>query len=35
MPPQHPFNPIPPLRLAVASEANEAAIQEIFRFIYV
>jgi 2-hydroxychromene-2-carboxylate isomerase len=34
MPPQHPFNPIPPLRLALLAGANRDAVHEIFRFIY-
>jgi 2-hydroxychromene-2-carboxylate isomerase len=33
-PPHHPFNPLPPLRLAVALGATRAAVGEIFRFIW-
>ena len=34
MPPAHPFNPIRPLRLAIALENEAAAIETIFRFIW-
>jgi 2-hydroxychromene-2-carboxylate isomerase len=33
-PPQHPFNPVRALRLAVALDARAEAVQEIFRFIW-
>ncbi len=34
MPPAHPFNPIKPLRLAIALGNSPAAIETIFRFIW-
>jgi 2-hydroxychromene-2-carboxylate isomerase len=34
MPPAHPFNPIKPLRLALAANCQLSAIKEIFRFIW-
>lgn len=34
MPPAHPFNPIRPLRLAIAAGCDPAAIDTIFRFIW-
>lgn len=34
MPPEHPFNPIKPLRLAIALGCTRAAIREIFRYIW-
>ena len=34
MPPEHPFNPIPALRLALAGGATEETVREIFQFIY-
>ena len=33
-PPEHPFNPLPLLRLAVACESSPAAIHRIFRFVW-
>jgi 2-hydroxychromene-2-carboxylate isomerase len=35
MPPAHPFNPLPFLRLAIACECSRHAVREIFRFIWV
>jgi 2-hydroxychromene-2-carboxylate isomerase len=35
MPPAHPFNPLPFLRLALACECSREAVREIFRFIWV
>jgi 2-hydroxychromene-2-carboxylate isomerase len=35
MPPAHPFNPLPFLRLAIACECSREAVREIFRFIWV
>lgn len=34
MPPRHPFNPLKPLRLAIALGATPAAVQAIFDFIW-
>lgn len=34
LPPEHPFNPLPPLRLALAMQCELAAIQSIFNFIW-
>lgn len=34
MPPAHPFNPIKPLRLAIALDNKPAAIETIFRFVW-
>lgn len=34
MPPVHPFNPLPPLRLAIAAGASVEAVGAIFNFIY-
>lgn len=34
MPPAHPFNPIKPLRLAIALDNEAAAIETIFRFVW-
>lgn len=34
MPPAHPFNPLQVLRLAIATDANDLAINKIFDFIY-
>lgn len=33
-PPSHPFNPLPPLRLAIALDASLDAVQSIFDFIW-
>ena len=33
-PPEHPFNPLPLLRLAVACEGSRDAVQRIFRFVW-
>jgi len=33
-PPEHPFNPIPLLRLAIACDSTAAAVQAIFRFVW-
>jgi 2-hydroxychromene-2-carboxylate isomerase len=35
MPPAHPFNPLPFLRLAIACNCSRKAVREIFRFIWV
>lgn len=34
LPPHHPFNPLPPLRLALALDCDIGAIQTIFNFIW-
>ena len=34
MPHEHPFNPLPLLRLAIACDCDAAAIQRIFRFVW-
>jgi len=34
MPPAHPFNPLPPLRLAVALGCDRDAVARIFRFVW-
>ncbi len=34
MPPTHPFNPLPPLRLALAAGATREAVLRIFHFVY-
>ncbi len=34
MPPQHPFHPLPPLRLAIAAGSTAEAVGTIFDFIY-
>lgn len=34
MPPAHPFNPLPPLRLAIALDNKPKAVKHIFRFIW-
>jgi len=34
MPPEHPFNPLPLLRLALACDCDPAAIHRIFRFVW-
>jgi 2-hydroxychromene-2-carboxylate isomerase len=34
MPPEHPFNPLPLLRLAIACDSSAAAVQRIFRFVW-
>jgi 2-hydroxychromene-2-carboxylate isomerase len=34
LPPEHPFNPLPPLRLALAMNCDIKAIQAIFNFIW-
>lgn len=34
MPPVHPFNPLPPLRLALLAGADRKTVLEIFHFIY-
>src|SRR5579871_296414 len=34
MPPIHPFNPLPPLRLAVVGHATHNVVRQIFQFIY-
>ena len=34
LPPEHPFNPLPPLRLAVALGATVEVVQRIFRYIW-
>lgn len=34
MPPVHPFNPLPPLRLALLARADREAILKIFQFLY-
>lgn len=34
MPPEHPFNPLPLLRLAIACDSQPEAIQRIFRFVW-
>ncbi|GGC70748.1 isomerase [Undibacterium terreum] len=34
MPPAHPFNPMPMLRLAIAMNSEKALIQKIFRYIW-
>lgn len=34
LPPEHPFNPLPPLRLALAMNCEIDAIQTIFKFIW-
>jgi len=34
MPPVHPFNPLPPLRLAMLAGADRKTVLEIFHFIY-
>jgi 2-hydroxychromene-2-carboxylate isomerase len=33
-PPEHPFNPLPLLRLAIACDSSPAAVQRIFRFVW-
>ncbi|MEP7206112.1 MAG: 2-hydroxychromene-2-carboxylate isomerase [Casimicrobiaceae bacterium] len=33
-PPEHPFNPLPLLRLAIACDCDPAAVQQIFRFVW-
>jgi 2-hydroxychromene-2-carboxylate isomerase len=33
-PPEHPFNPLPLLRLAIACDSTAAAVQAIFRFVW-
>lgn len=33
-PPEHPFNPLPLLRLAIACECTPAAVHRIFRFVW-
>jgi 2-hydroxychromene-2-carboxylate isomerase len=33
-PPEHPFNPLPLLRLALACDASPEAVQRIFRFVW-
>src|SRR5512143_3172046 len=33
-PPQHPFNPLPLLRLAIACDSSPAAVHRIFRFVW-
>jgi 2-hydroxychromene-2-carboxylate isomerase len=33
-PPEHPFNPLPLLRLAIACDSTPAAVQAIFRFVW-
>jgi 2-hydroxychromene-2-carboxylate isomerase len=33
-PPEHPFNPLPLLRLAVACDSDFASVQRIFRFVW-
>jgi 2-hydroxychromene-2-carboxylate isomerase len=33
-PPEHPFNPLPLLRLAVASDSSAEAVHRIFRFVW-
>ena len=33
-PPEHPFNPLPLLRLAIACDSSPAAIHRIFRFVW-
>jgi 2-hydroxychromene-2-carboxylate isomerase len=34
MPPEHPFNPLPLLRLAIACDCAPAAVHRIFRFVW-
>ena len=34
LPPEHPFNPLPPLRLALAMNCEIEAVQTIFNFIW-
>ena len=34
MPPEHPFNPLPLLRLAIACDSSAEAVQRIFRFVW-
>lgn len=34
MPPEHPFNPLPLLRLAIACDSSTEAVQRIFRFVW-
>lgn len=34
MPPEHPFNPLPLLRLAIACDSSPEAIHRIFRFVW-
>jgi 2-hydroxychromene-2-carboxylate isomerase len=34
MPPEHPFNPLPLLRLAIACDSSPDAVQRIFRFVW-
>ena len=34
MPPTHPFNPLPPLRLALAGGATRDVVRQIFHFVY-
>jgi len=34
MPPEHPFNPLPLLRLALACDCSAEAVQRIFRFVW-
>jgi 2-hydroxychromene-2-carboxylate isomerase len=34
MPPEHPFNPLPLLRLAIACDATPDAVHRIFRFVW-
>ena len=34
MPPEHPFNPLPLLRLAIACDSSADAVQRIFRFVW-
>ena len=33
-PPEHPFNPLPLLRLAIACDSSAAAVHSIFRFVW-
>ncbi|MEO5700947.1 MAG: 2-hydroxychromene-2-carboxylate isomerase [Casimicrobiaceae bacterium] len=33
-PPEHPFNPLPLLRLAIACDCDPAAVQQIFHFVW-
>ena len=33
-PPEHPFNPLPLLRLAIACDSSPVAVQHIFRFVW-
>jgi 2-hydroxychromene-2-carboxylate isomerase len=34
MPPEHPFNPLPLLRLAIACDCSPEAVHRIFRFVW-